>query len=95
MKDIIEKIETEQMVDIYDGSINELHEFIKEANQGLSYGRFGTYWTSDDELLYEKACRIIDQVGHVSPGEVVVLDRSKVIFDKSRCRWVIPVEVRA
>lgn len=93
MKEIIKKIETEGMVDIYDGSINELHEFIKEANRGLSYGRFGTYWTSDDELLYEKACKIINQVGHVSPGEVVILDHSKVIYNNGK--WVIPVEVRA
>lgn len=93
MKEIIDKIEKEMAVDIYDGSINELHEFIKEANKGLSYGRFGTYWTTSDELLYEKACQIIDQVGHISPGEVIILDRSKVV--KQNGKWVIPIEVRA
>lgn len=94
MRDIIKKIEENQEVDIYDGSIREMSDFMKDSDSwdAHSYGRHGMYWTDEEEELYVKVRSILNQIGHWNAsGEVVVIDHKKVISRNDK--WVIPITI--
>ena len=96
IKETVDKIRTLGVVDIYDGSVNRLSEWIEDAEsfEAMSYGRGGSRWTQEQEDLFVEARDILTQIGHLSPGGCWILDHSKVIRKDNR--WVIPVtEMRA